>query len=224
MNAIRKLPQSPKPGTTLQDDGSMLVSVEALERFGGGSAKRGRADLRLLLAAERESPVWSGPTKRPESVRIATIADEQAILALLLEDLSHNAAHIAAISEERVLEHIQVGTRTGKGVVGVIGPVGAPVACLIIIPIQWWFSNSWHLLEVVNYVHPDHRNSAHASDLLDFAKWVSDTQTKNFGYLTPLVCGVMGAWRTRSKIAVYARKFWQVGACFLYPAPPMRGN
>lgn len=223
MNAIRKI-QSPKPGTALQDDGSMLVSVEALTRFGGGDAKRGRADLRFLLAAERESPVWSGPTKRPESVRMAGPDDEDALLELLMTDLRANAAHIAVVSEDRVMEHIRSGTRKRGGIVGVIGAVGAPVACVIIIPVQWWFSNSWHLLEVVNYVHEDHRRSRHVDDLMDFAKWVSDDMSKGFGYLTPLICGVLGAWRVRAKMALYARKFWTAGVCCIYPAPPAKGN
>lgn len=225
MNAIRKIPQSPKAaGTSTSEDGSMLVSVEALARFGNGDPAQGRKDLRLLLAAERETPAWSGPTARPQSVRMAVPADEEALLALLLTDLKANAAHIALVSEERVMHHIQAGTRRRGGVVGVIGPVGAPIACVIIVPIQWWWSNSWHLLEVASYVHEDHRRSRHVDDLLDFAKWVSDDMSKGFGYLTPLICGVMGAWRVRSKIALYGRKFWQVGAAFIYPAPPNRGN
>ena len=224
MNAIRQIPRSPKPGTTMQDDGSLLVSVEMLEQFGGGDAKRGRADLRSLLAADRASPTFSGPTARPASVRIAGPADEEALLALLMDDLRVNAEHMAIISEERVMFHIQSGTRQRGGVVGVIGPVGAPVACVILVPFQPWWSNAWWLQEVVNYVHPDHRRSGHVDALLDFIKWASDDMTKGCGYRVPVLCGVLGAWRVRAKMALYARKFWTAGICCIYPAPPMRGN
>lgn len=223
MNAIRKI-QSPRPGTSLQDDGSMLVSVEALARFGGGDAKRGRADLRFMLAAERESPVYAGPTARPQSVRMAVPEDEDALLALMMDDLHANAEHMAVIDEERVMLHIQAGTRKRGGIVGVIGPIGSPVACVILAPFQPWWSNAWWLQEVANYVHPDHRRSGHVDDLLDFIKWVSDAQTKGFGYQVPVLCGVLGAWRVRTKMALYARKFWTAGIACIYPAPPAKGN
>lgn len=223
MNAIRKI-QSPKPGTSLQDDGSMLVSVESLARFGGGDAKRGRADLRHLLAAERDSPVYVGPTKRPASVRIATPADEPALLALLMEDLTANAEHMAVISDDRVMFHIQSGTRNRGGIVGVIGPVGAPVACVILVPFQPWWSNAWWLQEVANYVAADHRRSGHVDALLDFIKWASDEQSRGYGFKVPVLCGVLGAWRVRAKMTLYARKFWTAGICCIYPAPQVKGN
>lgn len=229
MNAIRKVIEpvvqsSSSRGTVLQADGSMVVSAEALTRFGNGDPKQGRRDLRLLLAAERESPKWSGPTVRPDTVRVAVPEDEEALLALLMDDLKVNAEHMAVISDERVLFHIQSGTRRRGGIVGVIGPVGAPVACVILVPFQPWWSNSWWLQEVVNYVHPDHRRSSYVDALLDFVKWSSDDMTKGFGYRVPVLCGVLGAWRVRAKMALYARKFWTAGICCIYPAPPMKGN
>lgn len=206
-------------------DGSMTIPPDALARFGRGDAGRGRKELRLLMAAEPEGPTMSGPTERPVSVRIATESDEQACLELLMLDLAANAGHIAPLDEEKVLATIQTGTRRRGGCVGVIdGPDSKPVALVVLVPYQWWFSNGWYYQEVVNFVHPDHRKSRHVDDLLDFSKWASDHMTKIWGSRVWLLCGVLGAWRVQAKIALYRRKFWQAGAAFVYPAPPMMGN
>lgn len=206
-------------------DGSMTILLDALSRFGRGDAGRGRKELRLLMAAEPEGATMSGPTERPTSVRMATEADEQACLALLRLDLAANAAHIAPVDEEKVLATIQTGTRRRGGCVGVIDDKdGKPVAIIILTPCQWWWSNGWYYMETVNFVHPDHRKSRHVDDLLDFSKWASDQMTKTMGTRVWLLCGVLGGWRVQAKIALYRRKFWQAGAAFVYPAPPLKGN
>lgn len=218
--------QSPKSAnTTVMPDHSMLVSVEALTKFGNGSDAQGRRDLRALLASERDSPTFSGPTERPKSVRMAAPKDEDAILALLIADLSENAAHIAPIDEEKVLETIRMGTRGRGGFTGVIDDAeGKPIAVVILIPYQWWWSQGWYFQEIVNFVDPEHRRSRHAEDLLDFSRWCSDHMSKLMGYRWWLLCGVLGAWRVAAKIALYRRKFQQAGAAFVYPAPSIRGN
>lgn len=220
--------QSPRPGTTLESDGSLTVSVEYLTAFGGGDPAEGRKQLRLLLMnhMERDRSSYStGPARSPESIRIATPRDEDALMDLVRIDLLANAAHIAPLDEERILAHIQTGTRRRGGQVGVIdGPDGKPVAVSVLIPQQWWWSSGWFFQELVNFVHPAHRNSHHAEDLLDFTKWQSDRLSKLMGYRCWLLCGVLGAWRIQSKIALYRRKFMQAGAAFIYPAPPVRGN
>lgn len=223
MTAVTKhITQAADNQTKVDDSGGMFISQEALARFGGGNAATGRKELRALLAAERESPAYSGPTERPQSVRIAGPADEADILALLKLDLAANAAHIAPIDDEKVLAHIQTGTRRRGGFVGVIGKPA--IAVVILIPFQWWFSNGWYFQEIVNFVHPDHRKSNHASDLIDFSKWASDEQTRGFGYRVWLLCGVLGAWRVHAKVALYRRKVWQAGIACVYPAPPVIGN
>lgn len=214
--------QSSTPGTEVLDDGSMLITAEQLARFGGGDAKAGRRELRLLLAEERE-PVPPGVTKKPANVRVARPKDENAVLDLLLLDLNDNAAHIAPVDEAKVMLAIQVGTRDRGGFTAVIdGPDGKPVAAMLIHPCQWWWGNAWYFFEVANYVHKDHRKSNYANDLLDFARWVSDEQSRGFGYVVRLVCGVLGAWRVQAKVALYRRKFRQSGAAFVYPAPPLK--
>ncbi len=225
MNAQGKsskyLLQPPDGQTTVDDTGGLYVSAETLARFGGGNAKVGRAELRALLAAERDSLCHIGPTAQPLTVRVAGPPDEDDVLALLMMDLEQNAARIAPIDAKKVLDHIQMGTRRRGGIVGVIGRPA--VAVVVLIPYQWWWSNGWYWQELVNFVHPDHRKSTHADDLMNFCKWAADEHTKGMGYRWWLLCGVLGAWRVQSKIAKYRRKFWQAGAAFIYPAPPSQG-
>lgn len=243
MNAIgktaRQVPrgemmQSQRDGTIVNEDGSLVVTEEQLARFGNGDPKVGRRELRLLLELDNDNTVWAGPTEYPRNVRIAGPADEQAIHDLLLLDLNENAAHIAPIDsgfdgpagfESRVVETIRACTRKRGGMCGVIdGPEGGPVAVIILHPVMWWWSKGCYWFEIVNFVHPDHRRSRHVDDLLNFARWCSDATSKQMGTRFYLICGVLGAWRVRAKIALYRRKFRQAGAAFCYPAPPVRGN
>jgi hypothetical protein len=220
-----KLTQSPRPGSQTAEDGSLLITEEQLRRFGDGDAQRGRRELRLLLEIDRDGPVYSGPTEKPDTVRIAGPQDEEAILDLIIDDLKANAEHIAPIDDSKVMEHIRSGTRRRGGIVAVIdGPGKVPVAVTILVPCQWHWSQGWFYQELVNYVHPDHRKSRHIDDLLNFSRWAVDEQSRSFGARVYLLCGVLGAWRVRAKIALYRRRFQQIGAAFLYPAPPMRGN
>lgn len=212
--------QSPKPGTTLDSSGGLYVSAEQLARFGGGDAKYGRQELRNFLASDHDGPVFNGPTAKPASVRIAGPADEAALVALLKMEIQEVAHFMGPPDDQKMLDVVQVGTRRRGGFVGVIdGPDKTPVALVVMHPSQWWFSNGWYYVEIAMFVHPDHRKSRHVDDLLDFERWVVDEQSRGMGYQVYLLCGILSARRTRSKIALYRRKFAQAGAAFLYPSP-----
>lgn len=225
MNAItrRAVVQSPRVGTEVNEDGSMLITEDQLKRFGNGDAKVGRRELRLLLAMDRDGPVLSGPTERPASVRMATPEDEDALLALWLQDLRENAEAIAPIDAEKVLENIRAGTRKRGGIVACIeGPDSRPVAMLVLLPLEWHWSRGRFWQEMTLYVHPDHRQSRHVQDLIAFSKWCSDRMSKDMGSRFYLLCGVLGTWRVRAKIALYRRQVQQVGSVHCYPAPPLK--
>lgn len=217
MVAIKKTDE--QVGRALADD-SLLISAEELARFGNGDPKRGRRELRLILEAEKDHVIHNGPVEKPKSVRIAGPQDEAILMELLLQDLRENAERIAPIDEGRVLGHVQAGTRQMGGIVGVIdGPNGRPVALCILIPVQWWWSRSYYIQDVVNYVHPDHRASRHIHDLIQFERWIADEWSKKFGYRIYLLCGVLGFKRFKEKLIIFKRKFFQAGAAFLYPSP-----
>lgn len=211
--------KQPADGTKIDAAGGLYVSAEVLARFGEGDAAVGRKELRALLAADKASPAHSGPVNDPPaSVRIAGPRDEEEILKLLVLDLETHAAKIAPVDQEKVLEYIRCGTRQRGGFTCVIGrPI---VAVMILVPTQWWWSQGWFWQEQVAFVHPDHRNSRYASDLLDYAKWVSTSFTRKTGTPWRLLAGIMANWRMHGKIAFYRRKVWQTGALFLYPPAP----
>lgn len=214
----------PTDGSTTLDDGSMVVTVDQLARFGGGDAREGRRELRLMLSMERNGPVFNGPTVRPKNVRLAGPKDEEAILALYLGDLQANAAHIAPIDEMKCLELIRCGTRRRGGFVGVIDEGDKPVAMVILVPQCWHWSNGYFLQELSLYVHPDHRGTRYAHDLMNWSKWVSDSMSASWGSRCYLLAGVLGGWRVRAKIALYRRMFPVAGCVSVYPAPPAMGN
>lgn len=219
--------QSPRGGTVMQD-GSYVVTAEQLARFGGGDAAVGRRELRLLLELDSDTNTAdTKPTERPLSVRVAGPPDEPALLELWLQDLRANADHIATIDEAKVLENIRAGTRNrGNGhVVCIDGPDGSPVAMLVLHALEWHWSRGRYWQEMCSYVHVDHRRSHHADDLMNYAKWAAENMSRQMGTRFYLLCGVLGAWRVRPKIALYRRKFHQqVGAAFIWPPAPMRGN
>jgi GNAT superfamily N-acetyltransferase len=205
----------------MDETGGLYVTAEQLAKFGDGDAARGRRELRNYLATDQDGPVFNGPTARPSNVRIATPNDEAALVELFAEEVAEVAAFMGPVDNEKILEVIQVGTRSRGGFVGVIdGPEKTPIAATVLHPQQWWFSNGWYYLEICLFVHPDHRRAGrYSSDLLDFQRWVVDEHSRHMGYRVYLLCGVLGARRTRSKIALYRRKFAQAGAAFVYPSP-----
>jgi hypothetical protein len=204
-------------------NGAMVITPEQLRQFGGGDLEYGRKELRRLIAVERDQEVRTGPAVRPKSVRIALPADEEAVFQLVMTDLRENAEIVAPINDAKVRRNIRcaiTGEGGVRGIIGIIdGPNKEPVAVGILVPYQWWWSEQYYWHEIINYVHKDHRKSNHINDLIQFERWAGDTFTKNFGYRTFVLFGVLGWKRVRSKIMLYRRKLTMSGAAFLYPYP-----
>lgn len=215
-----RIPVAKTDMITLRDDGALVVTPEQLARFGNGDVNQGRRELKLLIALEQDRDAApDAKVSRPASVRIAGPVDEKNVLDLLLIDIKENADRVAPLDEGRILDMIQLGTHQRGGIVGVIdGADGKPVAVSVLCPMQWWWSRGWYIQEMVNFVHPDHRQSRHIHDLIAFEMWVSDAWSKNAGYRVHLMCGVLGVRRIREKTAMYRRKLRQHGAVFLYPS------
>lgn len=223
MNALKKIDtgdsSTERDGPT--PDGGYLISAESVRDLGDGDPKVGRKRLRMFMADEREPKMHAGPTKRPETVRIATEADELGVLTLLIKICSMETVSWAPVSPDRILDFVRRGTRQTGGVVGVIdGEDGKPVAVTVMFATQPAHSLTYYIHEVFNAVHPDHRNGPHAKDLLDFGKWLSDEWTAKFGYRVSLVSQVNSGYRVREKIRFFRRHMTQIGAVFVYPTPP----
>jgi hypothetical protein len=202
-------------------DGSMVIPPEKCARFSPtGDAAEGRKELRFLIEAENDREVRFGPAVYPKNVRIATEADEPAIFDLLMMDMAENAARVAMPDPERIMSHIQTGTRMKGTICGVIdGPAGKPVAVTLLVPMQWWWSREWHYAEMPSFVHPDHRKSRYAHDLVAFQRAMGDKLSESYGHRIYVLLGVLGLKRVREKTIMIRRKMRQVGSAFLYPCP-----
>lgn len=201
-------------------DGSMVVTADELALLGGGDARAGRQQLRLMIELERDRKTFVGPTEHPASVRRGGVEDRQAILELLMRDIAENAALVAPVDEQRVLDQIDSGMPDKAGMIGVIdGPEGKPIAVVIMVAMKWWWSQAYYYQEAVLFVDPAHRKSDHIRDLLRFQRWFVDGMTKRFGYRVYLLCGVLGVNNVRRKIMLYRRQFRQVGSVHIYPSP-----
>jgi hypothetical protein len=201
-------------------DGSLVVPPEKLKRFGSGSVEDGRRELRMLIEAEHDREVRFGPSAMPKNVRMASPADEQAIYELLMLDIAENATRIAQPNPDRIFFHIRLATRLQGGVCGVIdGPDKKPVALTLMVPMQWWWASEWFFHEVVSFVHPEHRKSRFAHDLIAFQRYIGDMQSERYGHRVYVMMGILGLKRVREKAIMIRRKMRQVGWAFLYPCP-----
>jgi|SRR5581483_2193015 len=197
-----------------------LVGDDTLAELGDGDVRLGRKRLRLMIADARKQQPIVGPTEKPSNVRIATEADEAAVLRLLIEEVQEHGERVAPIDPDRLLQHIQVGTRRQGGIVGVIDGPGAPVGCSVIVPQQWAWSQQWHLCELFLYVAPEWRHSRFAADLIKFGSWCSDFMSTKSGNRVYLLTGVMTTSMVKEKIRLYRRHANLAGAITVYPQPP----
>lgn len=223
MTALRAIDIEEPIGQIVPD--GYLVTNEQLKMLGGGDIKHGRRMLRTLIMDERERKPIMGPTERPANVRIATVDDEQGIFDLLILDVEESAEVVAPRDPDKIIAQIHRATRDRLATIGIIdGPDGFPVATIGLFNDQWWWSQSWHILKLWDFVHPDYRQHSYAKDLIHFGEWWSDALTRQFGYRVYTLAGVLGTKRVRDKIRLYKRLTNMVGAFFLYPAPPEKSN
>lgn len=163
-------------------------------------------------------------TDKPTTVRIATIGDEDAIYDLLTGPgglYEENA--LFAMSPVKVRQTIaagcarykgKLGERGGpQGIIGVIEQDGKIVASIGAGFTTFWYTEAWMLSEFWNHVHPDHRTSNHANDLIDFGKWCSE----QLGI--PLHMGIISTHRVKGKVRLYQRKIRYMGGYFMHGVP-----
>jgi hypothetical protein len=144
-------------------------------------------------------------------VRLATPADEPELMKLC--HLLHDENGIFEMDEDMVLETLQLGTNQKGGVIGVIGTPEHLEGMIYMQVSNFWYSRKPYLVELFNFVHPDHRRSNHAKSLIEFAKNCTTGDLK-------LVIGIISNERTKSKVKLYERQLGApAGAFFVYPHP-----
>lgn len=147
-------------------------------------------------------------TDKPPNVRIAIPGDEDAIFKIFT--MAHAENGMGDMDERRVKDTLAFATRRQGGVIGVIdGPDGLE-GCIFMLLSQWWYSNGWHWEELINFVHPDHRRSTHAKNLIEFAKWWAEQMKM------PLFIGILTTQRLEAKVRLYQRQLTHGGAVFYH--------
>lgn len=99
------------------------------------------------------------------------------------------------------------------GIIGVIGTPGDIKAMIFLLMSRFWYSRSYHLEELFNFVRPDLRKSPqnYASQLINFAKSCSDSIN------IPLTIGVLTNHRMEGKVRLYRRSLGvPAGAWFVH--------
>lgn len=150
----------------------------------------------------------------PEGVRHARPEDEDAVLALMR--LAHDENGLFSMDEEKTREMIRRCTARRFALLGVIDgqtsdcPIEGVIALVIA---SYWYTCEHHLEEIMNFVHPDHRRSTHAKQLIAWAKWCQQGLSQE-GLHVPLIMGIMTHKRLEPKIRLYQRQMPQIGAVF----------
>lgn len=145
------------------------------------------------------------------TVRIASMDDRAGMLSLL--DLMHAENGVASLCRPKMEAALDRGLRRERSLIGVIGDNKIEAAIGLVIH-SWWYSEDAHFEDIFNFVHPEHRKSSHARELLGFAKKAAD----DLGI--QLLIGVLSTERTQAKVKLYERIFGpSAGAGFVYPRP-----
>lgn len=142
-------------------------------------------------------------------VRLATPADEDQLMHLCR--LLHEENGLFALEEDMVQETLRKGFDRTSGVIGVIGTPDHLEGVIYMEVGNFWYSRKPHLMELFNFVHPDHRKSGHAKALIKFAKQCASDDIR-------LVIGIISNIRTEPKVRLYERQLGKpAGAFFVYP-------
>lgn len=106
-----------------------------------------------------------------------------------------------------------------RGIVGVIGNIGALQGAIMLVLGSPWYSDQITMDDCMSFVDPRYRKTNHSKALISYAKHMVD-QIRESGHPDfKMVVGIVSTDRTAAKIRLYARQMEPVGAFFLYPAP-----
>lgn len=146
------------------------------------------------------------------TVRVGVPADYEPLYQLLLH--MHRETALFPLSEARARATIAaLLSRSVASIVGVIDNHDGDglVAAIGLVRSQFWYSEAHHFEDVFTFVHPDHRKTDYAQQLLRFVKAFSDRVGE------PVFPGVFSSKRTLGKIRLYSREMPLVGALFAWP-------
>lgn len=148
--------------------------------------------------------------EKPATIRHPDRDEAEDVMRLMLLQAEENsmfdiAPDLLGVAMERAFNF-------DRTILGVIGSKGDLRGGLMVYVGQPWYSHRPALQELFNFVHPAHRKSNYANDLIDYGKHLSDSMQM------PLQIGVISNVRTEAKVRLYRRRLHYVGAFFTYNA------
>lgn len=141
-------------------------------------------------------------------VRIAKSEDRPGLVELTR--LLHSENGLLPISQPKVEKMLDRFYNREGAVIGVIGEPKEPVATIYLGIDQLIYTDGWALVEQWNFVHPDHRRTNYARQLIAYAKKVSDDMR------IPLLVGILSNKRTEAKVRLYAQQMEKAGEYFIH--------
>src|SRR6266576_4095419 len=148
----------------------------------------------------------------PSIVRVAISDDFSEVFRLLMESYAENALFKLARTKvtwfvKRALnpESISPEDTGTRGISGVIGSIGDLDGLVFLTVGSFWYSNDFHLEEMMIFVDPRHRKSGHAKALVGWMKSQSDILR------LPLITGILSTQRMEAKCRLYQRMLPKIG-------------
>lgn len=103
-----------------------------------------------------------------------------------------------------------------RGLIGVIGPVGALEGIIMLVLGSAWYTDETSMDDCCNFVDPAHRQSDHAKALIAYSKHLVDMARVGHPDFK-MILGIVSTKRTAAKIRLFSRQLEPVGAFFMYP-------
>ena len=156
----------------------------------------------------------------PSVIRLIKAGDELAVFDMIV--LGHGDNGLWPLSGQKIIKLIDAAVSPNmpekgyKPTIGIIDGANGIEAMTCLLLDQMWYSDTWYLSELFNFVHPDFRKSKHIQALMAFQKQFADNMSKAIGSKVTLITGVLSKKRLEAKMHLFGRRYPQVGAIFAY--------
>ena len=154
----------------------------------------------------------------PYGVRRATTADVDPLLDFVLHLLPEE--RLQPVSPSRVLEMIHRCADQRGAIAGVVDGADGIEATIALFVERMDDTDQEHIRIKWSIVHPEHRQTDHAQNLMKFAKWCCEQLGGRKGYQVPLLYEVLTKGELLGKMKLAQRSLPQVGATFAWGCIP----
>jgi hypothetical protein len=188
--------------------GGVFFSEMDLAELGMGDAKVGRKALLRYAKELKGGEPPSAVDVPPSDVRMASPSDRGRLRELMV--MLHGENGLFSISSGKVDQMLDRFYNRDHTLIGVVGDIGDPVAAIYLEITQPVYSDDWMLCEQFNFVHPEHRRTSYARQLISYAKKAADQLS------LPLMVGILSNKRTEVKMRLYDQVLPRAGGYYVY--------